>query len=92
MNRRSIKTFATEASPSASKRDKPETNDTNLQLFACCALSLLSGGACSWQSQGFSGLVHLSIAIRCVVAGRLADLLKDASVASDQSIDAACDA
>ena len=63
-----METLATEASPIASTRDRPETNDTDLQLFACSTLVLLAGGACSWQLESFYELVRLSISINFAAA------------------------
>jgi hypothetical protein len=48
-----MKTLAIDTTPIAATRDRSETNDTSLQLFACCALVLLSGGACSCEHQVF---------------------------------------
>ena len=84
-------TLAIDATPIAAIRDQSETNDTGLQLFASCALVLLSGGACSCQLKGFYELVRLNIAISRTAASWLADLLQNVSVASEQSIDTACD-
>ena len=86
-----MKTLAIDATPIAAIRDQSETNDTSLQLFACCALVLLSGGACSCRLKGFYELVRLNIAISRTAASWLADLLQNVSVASEQSIDTACD-